>query len=223
MKISPRVDKIAIKDAKLRTFITADDRRDDLVAHIYDITYGTVRETDNLVMIDDSIVRGTTLKQSILRILDRLHPKKIIILSSISNPDDCFQYKEMSRNINIISTKKLISKIIKKRLYFIFFSSEFVYDGSRGNYSESYPAKPINIYGKQKFLIEKFINSKTKNCAIFRIGKTYGDELSDQSFVASFFNSLIKGKRVFNIAADQKLSPLYVKDLIKIIKIFLKK
>ena len=82
MKISPRAEKIAIKDAKLRTFITSDDSRDDLVAHIYDITYGTVNPTDNLVMIDDSIVRGTTLKQSIIRILDRLGPKKIIVVSS---------------------------------------------------------------------------------------------------------------------------------------------
>ena len=67
MKISPRAEKIAIKDAKLRTFITSDDSRDDLVSHVYDITYGTVKETDNLVMIDDSIVRGTTLKQSIIQ------------------------------------------------------------------------------------------------------------------------------------------------------------
>ncbi|MBL6872428.1 MAG: amidophosphoribosyltransferase [Flavobacteriales bacterium] len=77
-----RAEKIAIKDAKLRTFITQDDSRDDLVAHVYDVTYGTVKSTDNLVMIDDSIVRGTTLKQSILRILDRLNPKKIVIVSS---------------------------------------------------------------------------------------------------------------------------------------------
>ena len=82
MNISPRAEKIAIKDAKLRTFITSDDNRDDLVSHVYDITYGIVKETDNLVMIDDSIVRGTTLKKSIIRILDRLKPKKIVIVSS---------------------------------------------------------------------------------------------------------------------------------------------
>ena len=82
MSISPRAEKIAIKDAKLRTFITSDVNRDDLVAHVYDITYGKVKESDNLVMIDDSIVRGTTLKHSILRILDRLNPKKIVIVSS---------------------------------------------------------------------------------------------------------------------------------------------
>ena len=75
-------EKIAIKDAKLRTFITNDDDRNDMVAHVYDITYGTIRKgIDNLVVIDDSIVRGTTLKNSILRMLDRLGPKKIIVVS----------------------------------------------------------------------------------------------------------------------------------------------
>ena len=82
MNISPRAEKIAVKDAKLRTFITSDKSRDDLVAHVYDVTYGKVKNTDNLVMIDDSIVRGTTLRQSIIKILDRLNPKKIIIVSS---------------------------------------------------------------------------------------------------------------------------------------------
>lgn len=79
----PRVEKIAIKDVKLRTFITADTGRDDLVGHVYDITYGTVKKgIDNLVVIDDSIVRGTTLRKSILRILDRLEPKRIVVVSS---------------------------------------------------------------------------------------------------------------------------------------------
>jgi amidophosphoribosyltransferase len=78
-----RVEKVAIKDAKLRTFITQDSSRDDLVAHVYDISYGSIRRgKDNLVVIDDSIVRGTTLKQSILRILDRLGPKLIVVASS---------------------------------------------------------------------------------------------------------------------------------------------
>ena len=77
-----RTEKVAIKDVKLRTFITEDSSRDDLVAHVYDITYGSVQKGDNLVIIDDSIVRGTTLKKSILSILGRLEPKKIIIVSS---------------------------------------------------------------------------------------------------------------------------------------------
>jgi amidophosphoribosyltransferase len=83
LSIHPRVHKIAIKDAKLRTFITNDSQRDDMVAHVYDTTYGVIRENvDNLVIVDDSIVRGTTLKQSILKILDRLGPKKIVVVSS---------------------------------------------------------------------------------------------------------------------------------------------
>jgi len=83
LTIKPRIEKIAIKDAKLRTFITSDDDRSDMVKHVYDITYGTVRKgQDNLVVIDDSIVRGTTLKNSIISMLDRLEPKKIVIVSS---------------------------------------------------------------------------------------------------------------------------------------------
>jgi len=81
--LRPRIEKIAVKDVKLRTFITEDEGRDNLVEHVYDITYDTVRKgKDNLVIIDDSIVRGTTLKKSIIRILDRLEPKKIVIVSS---------------------------------------------------------------------------------------------------------------------------------------------
>jgi len=83
INMRPRMEKIAVKDAKLRTFITQDDARDDMVAHVYDITYGAVNDgQDNLVVIDDSIVRGTTLRQSIIRILDRLNPKKIVVVSS---------------------------------------------------------------------------------------------------------------------------------------------
>jgi len=78
----PRIEKIAIKDVKLRTFITEDSSRDDLVAHVYDITYGVIKPEDNLVIIDDSIVRGTTLKKSILKMMDRLNPKKIVVVSS---------------------------------------------------------------------------------------------------------------------------------------------
>ena len=78
-----RTEKIAIKDIKLRTFITEGNQRNDLAAHVYDVTYGQVQDgVDNLVVIDDSIVRGTTLKQSIIRILDRLHPRRIVIVSS---------------------------------------------------------------------------------------------------------------------------------------------
>jgi amidophosphoribosyltransferase len=99
LQIMPRFDQIAVKDMKLRTFITQDNQRDNLVAHVYDITYGTVnRNVDNLVVLDDSIVRGTTLRESIIRMLDRLSPKKIIIASSAPQVryPDCYGI-DMSR------------------------------------------------------------------------------------------------------------------------------
>ncbi|GGB84571.1 amidophosphoribosyltransferase [Flavobacterium suaedae] len=82
LSVKIRTDKIAIKDAKLRTFITEDSSRDDLVAHVYDVTYGVIKTEDNLVIIDDSIVRGTTLKKSIIKMMDRLGPKRIVVVSS---------------------------------------------------------------------------------------------------------------------------------------------
>ncbi len=105
-----RTEKIAVKDAKLRTFITEDSSRDDLVTHVYDVTYGVVRPNDNLVVIDDSIVRGTTLKKSILRMLDRLNPKKIVIVSSapqIRYPD-CYGI-DMARLEDFIAFQAALS------------------------------------------------------------------------------------------------------------------
>lgn len=115
LAMRPRAEKIAIKDAKMRTFITNDTDRGDMVAHVYDITYGTVREgVDNLVVLDDSIVRGTTLKNSIIRMLDRLNPKKIVIVSSapqIRYPD-CYGI-DMARIGDLVAFKAAISLLEK--------------------------------------------------------------------------------------------------------------
>jgi amidophosphoribosyltransferase len=116
ISVRPRVEKVAIKDIKLRTFIAQDKGRDDLVGHVYDITYGTIRRgIDNLVIIDDSIVRGTTLKQSILKILDRLGPKKIVIVSSspqIRFPD-CYGI-DMAKLGDFIAFKAAIALLKEK-------------------------------------------------------------------------------------------------------------
>ncbi len=113
----PRIETVAVKDAKLRTFITADKQRDDLVAHVYDVTYGIVRnQKDTLVVLDDSIVRGTTLKQSIIRILDRLHPRKIIIVSSapqIRYPD-CYGI-DMAKLSDFIAFRATIALLKETR------------------------------------------------------------------------------------------------------------
>ena len=110
LSLRPRVEKVAVKDMKLRTFITQDKNRDDLTAHIYDITYGSIRPgVDNLVVLDDSIVRGTTLKQSIIRMLNRLEPKKIIIASSapqIRYPD-CYGI-DMAKIVDFIAFRAAI-------------------------------------------------------------------------------------------------------------------
>ena len=115
----PRVEKIPIKDAKLRTFITADSARDEMVAHVYDTTYGVVkRGVDSLVVLDDSIVRGTTLKQSIIKILDRLGPKKIVVVSSapqIRYPD-CYgiNMSKMSEFIAFEAAVQLLKENFKE-------------------------------------------------------------------------------------------------------------
>ena len=110
LSLKPRIEKVAIKDAKLRTFISDDANRDELVAHVYDITYGSIKKTDTLVIIDDSIVRGTTLQKSILKILDRLNPKKVIIVSSapqIRYPD-CYGI-DMAKMEDFIAFRAAIS------------------------------------------------------------------------------------------------------------------
>ena len=109
LNCTPRTEKVILKDVKLRTFITEDSSRDDLVAHVYDITYKTVKNSDNLIVIDDSIVRGTTLKKSILKILDRLSPKKIVVVSSapqIRYPD-CYGI-DMARLEDLIAFQAML-------------------------------------------------------------------------------------------------------------------
>ena len=115
LELRPRVEKVAWKDVKLRTFITEDSSRDELVSHVYDITHGSVKPTDHLVAIDDSIVRGTTLKQSILRIFDRLSPKHIVIASSapqIRYPD-CYGI-DMARMGDFVAFRAAIA-LLKER------------------------------------------------------------------------------------------------------------
>ncbi|MEE0899573.1 MAG: class II glutamine amidotransferase [Bacteroidales bacterium] len=144
--LAPRREYIAVKDVKLRTFITKDSERDDMVAHVYDVTYGQVREyVDNLVVIDDSIVRGTTLKQSIVRILDRLGPKKIVIASSapqIRYPD-CYGI-DMSRMGEFIAFNAAIALLKESGQEHII---EEVYRKSKAQ--ENLPKEEIVNYVKE--------------------------------------------------------------------------
>lgn len=120
LQVKIRTEKIAIKDAKLRTFITDDSSRDDLVAHVYDVTYGVIQPTDNLVIIDDSIVRGTTLKMSIIKMMDRLHPKRIVVVSSapqIRYPD-CYGI-DMAKLEGLVAFQAAIALLKERNSYHI--------------------------------------------------------------------------------------------------------
>lgn len=120
LSVKIRTEKVAIKDAKLRTFITEDSSRDDLVAHVYDVTYGVINPTDNLVIIDDSIVRGTTLKMSIIKMMDRLKPKSIIIVSSapqIRYPD-CYGI-DMAKLEGLVAFRAALELLKERGLYYI--------------------------------------------------------------------------------------------------------
>lgn len=120
LEVKIRTEKVAIKDAKLRTFITEDSSRDDLVAHVYDVTYGVIKPTDNLVIIDDSIVRGTTLKKSIIKMMDRLNPKKIVVVSSapqIRYPD-CYGI-DMAKLEGLVAFQAALELLKERNLYHI--------------------------------------------------------------------------------------------------------
>jgi amidophosphoribosyltransferase len=120
LSVKIRTEKVAIKDAKLRTFITEDSSRDDLVAHVYDVTYGVIKPTDNLVIIDDSIVRGTTLKMSIIKMMDRLKPKSIVVVSSapqIRYPD-CYGI-DMAKLEGLVAFRAALELLKDKNLYHI--------------------------------------------------------------------------------------------------------
>jgi amidophosphoribosyltransferase len=143
----PRIEKIAIKDVKLRTFITEDSSRDDLVAHVYDVTYGVIKPTDNLVIIDDSIVRGTTLKKSIIKMVDRLNPKKIIVVSSapqIRYPD-CYGI-DMARLEGLIAFRAMLALLKENDRYHLI---EEVYHKCKGQ--EQFEDKQVKNFVKELY------------------------------------------------------------------------
>lgn len=154
LSVKIRTEKIAIKDAKLRTFITEDSSRDDLVAHVYDVTYGVIKPTDNLVIIDDSIVRGTTLKKSIIKMMDRLNPKQIVVVSSapqIRYPD-CYGI-DMAKLEGLVAFRATLELLKERNLYHIV---EDVYKKSKAQ--ENFEDKDVINYVKE--IYEPFSNQE---------------------------------------------------------------
>ena len=169
-------------------------------------------------------IKFNILYDDIEKILGKYKITHVVIFAAISNPLECEKKKILSERINVIKMKKLINKLIKNKKYFIYFSSEYVFDGKKGNYSEKSKINSKILYGKQKGIIEKFLEKKNKkNFSIMRIGKTFGDEIDDKSIFTSSLKDCLKNKKRLIVAIDQKFNALYVKDLIKIIDIFIKK
>ena len=170
LSFRPRIEKVAIKDAKLRTFITDDVNRDELVKHVYDITYGSIKKTDNLVIVDDSIVRGTTLQKSILKMLNRLSPKKIVVVSSapqIRYPD-CYGI-DMAIMDDLIAFRAAI-RLFKKK--FRASSLEFIYKKCKKE-NKKVPTKIKNI-------VKEIYNPFTDN----QISKEISRMLKDEDITA---------------------------------------
>lgn len=162
-------------------------------------------------------------KQSLVSLYKKKKFSKCVIFSSISDPKMCFNRPEYSHKINVKKMKNLINFLIEKKVYFIFFSSEYIFSGKKIIYNEKNIPKTKMVYGNQKILIEKFIKKKKyKNCLILRISKVYGNQINDKTLFSTFLKEYNNGKRIFKVASDQYFRPLYVKDLIKIIDIALK-
>lgn len=163
-------------------------------------------------------------KDSINKLYKKIKFQNCVIFSSISDPSVCVNKSIYSHKVNVIKMRKLIDFFIKKNIYFIFFSSEYIYSGTNAIYTESSITKTKMIYGKQKIAVENYIKKrKYQNCLILRISKVYGYKLNDKTLFTSFIRKYKNGNLQFNVADDQYFKPLYIKDLIKIIDLSLDK
>ena len=169
----------------------------------------------------NNYIRFDLTKDKIENIFQKKTIENVVIFSAISNPDECEKNKKISNLVNVKSTIKIIKYLIKKKKYFIFFSTEYVYDGYKGNYSEKSKIGNNLLYAKQKIKVEEYLKrSNYKKFAIIRIAKTYGDKKNDNTIFTNFLKQSLK-KRIIKVAKDQYFSALYVDDLVKILDIFI--
>ena len=207
----PRIEKIAIKDVKLRTFITEDSSRDDLVAHVYDVTYGVIKPTDNLVIIDDSIVRGTTLKKSIIKMMDRLKAKKIVVVSSapqIRYPD-CYGI-DMARLEDLVAFRAALALLketnnydLVEKVYHKCKAQEHVDDSEVSNFVKEIYSAFTNEDISQKIselLSDDGVNAKVEIIfqTVENLNKACPKNLGDWYFTGNY--PTVGGNRVVNKA-----------------------
>lgn len=136
-----------------------------------------------------------------------------IILLGETNPDRCAQDLERSEDINVVSMKRLVDTLVRFRIHCTFASSEFVFDGTRGNWKETDQPRPILTYGRQKRDIEKYLSATTRDHVIVRFGKVYGSHKGDHTLFTSWIEQLLAGRPV-TVATDQLFSPIWVEDVI---------
>jgi len=173
--------------------------------------------------VKKNFIKFNLLSDDINKIINKYQITHVVFFSAFSRPQDCEKNKKLSNNLNVIKTKKVLKYLLKKKIYFIFTSSDYIFDGNKGDYSEGSIANPKILYGKQKFKIQTFLqNSKNKNFSILVCPKICGENLDDKSIFMNFLSDCLKKKKIFYIANDQIFSPLYVKDLVKILDILLK-
>ena len=155
-------------------------------------------------------------KDNIDPLILKYKPTHVIIFSAESDPDKCFKNPKKTKTINLLSTIKIINKCIKKKIIPIVFSSDFVFNGKKGNYNEKSKTNPVLVYGHQKKLLENYIVKKKLPVLIFRLAKVYGDKKNDNTLITNYINQ-IKRTKILKVANDQYFSPVYVKDVVNII------
>jgi dTDP-4-dehydrorhamnose reductase len=155
-------------------------------------------------------------KDNIDPLISKYKPTHVVIFSAVSDPDKCFKNPKKTRTINFLSIIKIIKRCIKKKIVPIVFSSEFVFNGKKGNYDEKSRTSPTLIYGQQKKLLENYIVKKKLPVLIFRLAKVYGDKKNDKTLITNYIEQ-IKKKKILRVAKDQYFSPVYVNDVVKVI------
>jgi dTDP-4-dehydrorhamnose reductase len=164
----------------------------------------------------NQLIKFDLNKSNIDPLISKYKPTHIIIFSAESDPDKCFKNPKKTKKINYTSTIKIIRKCIKKKIIPIVFSSEFVFDGKKGNYNEKSKSNPILVYGKQKKLLENYILKKKLPVLIFRLAKVYSDKKNDKTLITNYIDQ-IKKKKILKSAKDQYFSPIYINDVVNII------
>jgi len=148
----------------------------------------------------------------------------IILLSALSKLDDCLKNTVYSNSLNVDSMKRIINTFLKIKVKIIFFSTEFIFDGQKGNYSEIDEPNPINLYGKQKLAIENYLKENSSDYCILRIAKTYSSSFNDDTLFAGWYDMVFNRKvEEIKCFSDQYFSPLYIHDLCLTLQTIIKK